>query len=288
MREDPVRMIRAVRLAAKLNFEIEATTARAIEVCASDLVKASTPRLVEETYRTLMLSNSARALLLMERLGLLDFALPTLSRHLKQHHHELEEAPTLRIMQALGDAIGSGFEPARGFLLACLFADMHVSSSAASDPSNPLSLSNELRARGFSRGDTEHLRLLLEALGRMVRPSRATRRLVGRLYFPHARRLFELIAPIYAADPAELDRYLSAPPSHHRGPRSQRSVLAAGDTARPHRRRGRRGGRAGRGRRHRLQVSGDSASPKAQSNTEAGAFENSLEAQVAVKDTPDA
>ena len=132
MREDPVRMIRAVRLAAKLNFEIEPTTARAIESCASDLIKASVPRLVEEVYRILLLTNSARALFLMERLGLLDCALPMLSHHLKQFRHGLEAAPTLRIMGALGKAIGAGFEPPRGFLLACLLADLHLGRAAES------------------------------------------------------------------------------------------------------------------------------------------------------------
>src|SRR5690349_18219619 len=103
MREDPVRMIRAVRLAAKLDFEIEPATAQAIERCSGDLVKASPPRLVEEIYRTLLLANSARALFLMERLGLLDSALPMLSNHLKQHYQGLEAAPTIRIMAALGN-----------------------------------------------------------------------------------------------------------------------------------------------------------------------------------------
>jgi len=251
MREDPVRMIRAVRLAAKLNFEIEPATARAIERCADDLTKASAPRLVEEIYRTLLLANSARALFLMERLGLLDAVLPMLSRHLKQqHHHRLEAAPTMRIMGALGDAIGAGFEPPRGFLLACLLSDLHLAHESAS--THPLPLCNELRARGFSRGDTEHLRLLLEALGHMVKPSRITRRLVRRPYFPQARRLFELTAPILSADPAELDRFLSAPQEHQRATRNQHTARAIGDTAPSRRRRKRRGRRTGRGRNRRL------------------------------------
>src|SRR5579863_2006183 len=53
MREDPVRMLRAVRFAAKLGFEIESATLTAMEQHRCDLQKASVPRLVEETYKTL-------------------------------------------------------------------------------------------------------------------------------------------------------------------------------------------------------------------------------------------
>src|SRR5262249_9796725 len=189
-----------------------------------------------------------RALLLMERLGLLDSALPILSHHLKRHHHALETAPTMRVMGALGDAIAAGFEPPRGFLLACLLADLPLSNAAESASPPPLWLCNALRARGFSRANTEHLRLLLEAVNHMLKPSRITRRLVRRPYFPHARRLFELIAPIFSADPAELDRFLAAPPQHHRAHRNQHSAHAIGDTRAPRRRRKRRGRRGGRWR----------------------------------------
>jgi len=252
MREDPVRMIRAVRLAAKLNFEIEPATARAIESCSSDLTKASAPRLVEEIYRTLLLANSARALSLMERLGLLDSTLPMLSGHLKQFHHRLEAAPTVRIMEALGGAIGAGFEPPRGFLLACLFADLYLARGVESASAQPSLLCNALRAHGFSRTDTEHLRLLLEALSHMLKPSRITQRLVRRPYFPLARQLFGLIAPIFSAGPAELDRFLTAPPEHRRASRNQHPAHKSRDSTPTRQRRKRRSRRAGRGRNRRL------------------------------------
>ena len=252
MREDPVRMIRAVRLAAKLDFEIEPATAHAIERCAGELIKASAPRLVEEIYRTLLLANSARALFLMERLGLLDSALPMLSLHLKHHYRALEAAPTIRIMEGLGEAIGAGFEPSRGFLLACLLADMHITHATESRSAHLLQHCKFLRARGFSRGDTEQLRLLLEALGHMLKPSRITRRLVRRPYFSLARRLFELVAPIFSSEPAVLDRFLANPPQYHRASQRHHPLGPIGDATPARRRRKRRGRRSGRAhnRRH--------------------------------------
>jgi poly(A) polymerase len=289
MREDPVRMIRAVRLAAKLNFEIEPATARAIECCASDLSKASAPRLVEEIYRTLLLANSARALSLMERLALLDSTLPMLSDHLKQFHHGLEAAPTVRILEALGGAIRAGFEPPRGFLLACLLADLYLASGVESASVPPLQLCNALRARGFSRADTEHLRLLLEALSHMLKPSRITRRLVHRPYFPLARRLFELVGPIFSADPAQLDRFLTASLKHHRAGRNQHFAHTMGDSTQPHQRRKRRGRRIGRGHNRRLHGTDGlgSETPKAEISADGLAAEALIQATSATEGMPD-
>jgi poly(A) polymerase len=289
MREDPVRMIRAVRLAAKLDFEIEPATARAIERCASDLTRASTPRLVEEIYRTLMLANSARALSLMERLGLLDSALPIVSDHLKQHRDRFEAVPTIRIMGGLGEAIGAGFEPSRGFLLSCLMADLHLAGAAETASANSLRLCNMLRARGFSRADTEHLRLLLDALGHIVKPSRITRRLARRPYFPLARRLFELVAPIYSIDAADLDRFLATPPAHPRARRTQPSAHGPEDTVPLHRRRRRRGRRSGRGRNRRVHEAGalGSVAPKAEICADGIAVEGSVHAPPAAHDRPE-
>jgi poly(A) polymerase len=250
MREDPIRMIRAVRLAVKLGFEIEPATARAIEHYAGDLIKASAPRLVEEIYRTLLLASSGRALFLMERLGLLDSLLPMLSHHLKEYLDGLEAAPTIRVMQALGDAIAAGFEPSHGFLLACLMADMHLTHAPESRSVDLLQLCKFLHTRGFSRADTEHARILLEAVSRMLKPSRMTRRLVRRPYFLIARRLFDLVAPIFSIERAELDRFLAAPAEYFQKGRGLRPSDSAGDAEPSRHRRRRRGRRGARGHYH--------------------------------------
>ncbi|MFI4896447.1 MAG: CCA tRNA nucleotidyltransferase [Phycisphaerales bacterium JB059] len=68
--EDHLRALRAVRLAAKLGFEIEPETARAIREHASELVGVSRERIGEEVRRMMRHASRARAVELMHALGL--------------------------------------------------------------------------------------------------------------------------------------------------------------------------------------------------------------------------
>ncbi len=273
LREDPVRMIRAVRFAIKLGFEIEPTTRAAIERHCGDLAKASVPRLVEEIFRTLTLADADRALHLMERLGLLAVLLPMISDHLRAHPavsaavvsatpyaadelepppiaDELFATPTARNLAAMGRLIAEGLEPSRALVMAALFADLF---RVHADPQARFDLVADLRLRGFSRADTDQMRLLLEAVGHMMAMTRQSRRLPRRPYYEDARRLLELIAPTYGFDVVTFDRFLEAPPER---PGRRRVAEAPGAAhgevaARPTEPSGRKRRRRRGGRRHR-------------------------------------
>ncbi|HEV2169565.1 MAG TPA: polynucleotide adenylyltransferase PcnB, partial [Candidatus Binatus sp.] len=206
MREDPVRMMRAVRFAAKLGFEIEPATRAAIGRHRGDLAKASVPRLVEETYRTLGQNEAAHALVLMEELGLLEHVIPILSAHLKARGATLAEQPAVRNMSALGKAIAAGFAPEHSMVLAALMLDIYRDGHAGD---HRVDILGALRMRGFARGDTEQMRLILDAFQNLAAPTRRTRRLMRRPYFPDARMFFEMAAPIYAIDAASTIRFLA-------------------------------------------------------------------------------
>ena len=244
MREDPVRMMRAVRFAAKLGFEIEPATRAAIGRHRGDLAKASVPRLVEETYRTLGQPEAAHALVLMEELGLLEYVIPILSAHLKSRDATLAEQPTVRIMSALGRAIASGYAPDHSIVLAALMLDLyreeHARHSSDSHSGHRVDLLGALRARGFARGDTEQMRLMLEAFQNLAAPTRRTRRLMRRPYFPDARMFFEMTAPTYAIDPTRTFSFLADPDAF-----SQTAGAPAPGGGRRRRRRRRRRGRHG-------------------------------------------
>jgi len=232
MREDPVRMMRAVRFAAKLGFEIEPATRAAIEHHRADLAKASVPRLVDETFKTLGQPEAAHALVLMEELGLLEYVIPILSAHLKARGATLAEQPAVRNMAALGRAIGSGFAPDHSIVLAALMLDLYRDGARVSGGEargggdGRVDLLGELRARGFARGDTEQMRLILEAFQNLAAPTRRTRRLMRRPYYPDARMFFEMTAPTYSIDSTRMIRFLADPDALSAG-------AGRGDTAAP-------------------------------------------------------
>ena len=146
----------------------------------------------------------------MEELGLLDVALPFLSEHLRAGNLPLEESATVRNLATLNLAIEGGFEPSRAFTLACLFTDLHLSVQNLPLEAARVDLLQELRARGFPRGDTERMRLLLSALSRLMNPTRRTRGMQRRPYFVEAKALHDLVASGYMAPAQE------APPRSRR------------------------------------------------------------------------
>jgi poly(A) polymerase len=72
LREDPVRMIRAIALAARLDFTIEPALKDAIRTHRHEILKSSPPRLLEEYYKILRAGASEKAFRGLAELGLLE------------------------------------------------------------------------------------------------------------------------------------------------------------------------------------------------------------------------
>ena len=94
-REDPVRMLRAVRFAGKLNFDIETSTAAPIKELAPSLSDISSARMFDEALKLFMSGYGVATYELMQQHGLFEPLFP-------QTQHSLKDpaAQTL-IMQAL-------------------------------------------------------------------------------------------------------------------------------------------------------------------------------------------
>jgi poly(A) polymerase len=78
--EDKLRMLRAVRFAARFNFEIEEKTLRAIRAMASEIAQVSQERVRDELTRMLTEGAARRAFELLDSTGLLREILPEISR----------------------------------------------------------------------------------------------------------------------------------------------------------------------------------------------------------------
>lgn len=81
-REDPVRMLRAVKFAARIDFGMSPEVYGALVQCRGDLAMAARPRLSEEMLRLMRGGASHRSVWLLWETGLLDVLLPELSVHL--------------------------------------------------------------------------------------------------------------------------------------------------------------------------------------------------------------
>jgi poly(A) polymerase len=75
-REDPLRLLRAVRFAARLGFELDPQTQQAIEQSASALGNISRERVRDELDKTLLGPDPARGIRLLCDFGLAEFSLP--------------------------------------------------------------------------------------------------------------------------------------------------------------------------------------------------------------------
>ncbi len=114
-REDPVRMIRAIKFAARLDFTIEVDTWQALLECAPDIARCSRARLVEELYKLLRGGSAGRAFELMMEANLFQHIWPAfislfddeggLHRPIRGEPQELASAMFWRYLAALDDYV---------------------------------------------------------------------------------------------------------------------------------------------------------------------------------------
>jgi poly(A) polymerase len=90
-REDPVRMIRAVRFAARLGFNIEPATYNAILRHHDEILKASPPRVFEELQKLFAFGAGEKAFRLLYKTGLLHDLIPEIAEFLDHDHGQDSE-----------------------------------------------------------------------------------------------------------------------------------------------------------------------------------------------------
>jgi len=80
IKEDPLRMLRAIRLVCELDFKIDKATLQAIEKNSSLIKKVCVERIRDEFTKILLSNYPRRGLKLLHRLGLLRFTMPELQK----------------------------------------------------------------------------------------------------------------------------------------------------------------------------------------------------------------
>jgi len=126
LREDPVRILRAVKFASRLGFRIVLETYEAMATHAADLEKAATARLLEEILRLLRSGHAYAAFRLLAQCGALSVILPEIAEYL-EHEGRRGAAGQLQIdlfwrdLEALDEAVREGQSTHGGFLDSVLF-----------------------------------------------------------------------------------------------------------------------------------------------------------------------
>jgi len=105
--EDALRMMRAVRLAAELDFVIESDTMAAISKNSQQLSRISIERVAREFLRTINSPTPMQGIIFMEKLGLLELFIPELLAGIGCerrgiHQYDVYEH-NLRVLQAAAD-----------------------------------------------------------------------------------------------------------------------------------------------------------------------------------------
>ena len=119
-REDPVRMLRAARFAAKLDFTIDAPVEAAIRAFSGLLASAPPARLFDETLKLFLAGYGAKSLASLRRLGLLEVLLPTVAGYFARHPDSLVEQLLLRGLENTDARVREGKSVTPTYLFALL------------------------------------------------------------------------------------------------------------------------------------------------------------------------
>jgi poly(A) polymerase len=112
LEEDPVRILRAVKFGARLEFDIPGPMASAMRNQAPMISKCSTPRVTEEVMRIAESKSAKDAFRIMNDTGVLDIVLPEHRRFLTQGNPGIQEERArqlftlLQYLDRMGDAHG--------------------------------------------------------------------------------------------------------------------------------------------------------------------------------------
>lgn len=118
-REDPVRMLRAVRFAAKLGMRIEAKTAAPIKSLANLLQNIPPARLFEETLKLFLSGKGEDTFLMLHEYGLIEPLFPQLAPFLKDENSR-EMQFIRRVLANTDERINSNQRVTPAFLYAAL------------------------------------------------------------------------------------------------------------------------------------------------------------------------
>lgn len=199
LREDPIRSLRAIRIAARLGFAIDPGTREAMTAHRDEIWKSAAPRIVDEFVRMLNQGAAATSFPLLAELGMLGGLLPGFAKAYADSETRARIQRNLASLDAHQKPQG-GLPP--GLALAVLYHPLFEAACAAAGPDADHAktaaelLDAEFERLKFPRTQLEKAVLLLAAQQRLTQPPQRRRgrggSIAARPWFAEALTLLEI------------------------------------------------------------------------------------------------
>ena len=205
-REDPVRMMRAVKFASRLDFKIERGTEKAIRKLHANILTASVPRLCEEVFRLFPYGTSEKAFRMMYDFGLLGDLLPELAAFIDQDGGK--DSATWKYLSVLDRYEKAmkeqGIDVANGVRVAALYAAM-----VRANPGHARDVIGTMAKRlRIPKATYFTAVLMLDSVKRLSQPpQKGRRRFVHNRDFPDALDFNRIVARAEGRDEKILDQW---------------------------------------------------------------------------------
>lgn len=237
-REDPIRMLRAVKFAARCGLNIDPADRDAILEERWEIPKAAPPRIIEEVLRTLRGGAARRSYQLMRELGIMEVILPRIHQFLSSAEDSVfsERMRFWEALESIDELREQGREVSPAAMLGCLvLPPMRAAAESRGLDLDSADIVDELLGpfateMHMPRREMERLRGAILLQGRLARglTARGAKGLPGRAGFTEALELFEVFAHgsgeghELAAHWAELAAHAPPAPDAAEAPRRRR------------------------------------------------------------------
>ena len=126
-REDPVRMLRAIKFAARLDFRLSDAVYEAIIDCRDEIGKAAFARVFDELMRLMNLGGACEAARLLLRTGLLEILVPELQTVLESWAARADQTAWIgwwSMLREFDSAVRAGEPASNARIIAAFFAPL--------------------------------------------------------------------------------------------------------------------------------------------------------------------
>ena len=203
-REDPVRMMRAIKFSSRLGFEIEKGTDKAIRKLHSCILTASAPRVCEEVFRLFTYGVGAKAFKMLYDYGLMHDLMPDLAAFIDSDGGEGSSTwMYLAVLDRFESAMHArGFEVPNGLRAAVLYTAMARRTGARE------ALGTMLRSLKIPKAAYFSAIFMIDSVKRLSKPpAQGRRRFVGHRDFPDALDYNRIVARAEGLDEQVLDKW---------------------------------------------------------------------------------